>query len=385
MKRIRDVDRDESENRFLSGFKTNVQSRKKKKINAVCKITQTQLLQEFKIYNLYETFEIVEKINEGAYGKVYKAINKLDNNIYALKYNKNPERIKELIMREVKFLQKLDHKNIVKLYGIAYEGELDSNFYMIFEYMDYDLRTFAFKYEKSLTLSHIKNILKQILCGLDHLHRQKILHLDIKPANILINKKGEVKLADFGMSNLCMGGKYPKNSITQNYRPPELFLTPNESIEYKYEVDIWSYGCVALELLLLKDRDRHANQMMFYGSNDLDILNCIFSVCGSPVKDKVWDDAFSINRNYVLKYENIPKKSQIDHILGLFYKDCTKVTSFVQDLLKIDPKQRKSANVMLYHEFFQADPDMSTTDDIRNIILDVDLSESKELISYDDI
>jgi serine/threonine protein kinase len=93
--------------------------------------------------------------------------------------------------------------------------------------------------------------MKQILLGLDYLHENNIIHRDIKGANILLNNRGEVKLADFGLARLHNPDNriikmYTNRVVTLWYRSPELLLGEHN---YGTSIDMWSVGCVFAELL----------------------------------------------------------------------------------------------------------------------------------------
>lgn len=136
--------------------------------------------------------------------------------------------------------------------------------YMVFEYMEHDLCTIIcnnIKYE----LSHIKYIFHELIEGLECLHKSNVIHRDIKPVNILLNNKGEVKTGDFGLSRFYINNKninnkkYTNHVVTVNYRAPELALGTNQ---YTANVDISSMGCVLLEIL--------AGEMTFYLDKGMD-------------------------------------------------------------------------------------------------------------------
>lgn len=96
--------------------------------------------------------------------------------------------------------------------------------------------------------AQVKSYIKQILLGIEHLHKNLILHRDIKSANILINNKGYLKLADFGLARPFNfnGGKYTNMVVTRWFRPPELLMG---ATEYDGAVDMWGVGCVFGEIL----------------------------------------------------------------------------------------------------------------------------------------
>ena len=119
----------------------------------------------------------------------------------------------------------------------------------------------------------------QILSGVKYIHDNYILHRDIKPANILIKNKGEVKLADFGLSRFFEKRKnqwraYTNSVVTLWYRAPELLLS---ECYYKTSIDMWSVGCVMAELF--------TKQPLFKEQNALKQISAIFSLIGRPKEE----------------------------------------------------------------------------------------------------
>ena len=108
-----------------------------------------------------------------------------------------------MIVSEITLLKQIDHPNIIKLKEIIVSRPNKRNLYrgstfLVFEYMDHDFAG-LFKMKSKFSLPEIKCIIRQLLEGVCYLHRNKILHRDIKSANILLNDEGDVKLADFGL------------------------------------------------------------------------------------------------------------------------------------------------------------------------------------------
>jgi CTD kinase subunit alpha len=115
---------------------------------------------------------------------------------------------------------------------------------MVFEYMDHDLTGVLSQTQFSFTPAHRKSLCRQMLAGLAYLHHKGVIHRDIKGSNILINNRGELKLADFGLARFYQKRRrsdYTNRVITLWYRPPELLLG---TTVYGPEVDMWSAGSV---------------------------------------------------------------------------------------------------------------------------------------------
>jgi len=147
--------------------------------------------------------------------------------------------------------------------------------YMVFEYMDHDLAGLLTHPNFTFLASHVKDLLRQMLEGLNYLHHRGIVHRDIKGSNILINASGQLKLADFGLARHYHKRRdnldYTNRVITLWYRPPELLLG---ATAYGPAVDIWSIGCIMCEMVTKK--------ALFPGSDEIDQIARIWNIMGSP-------------------------------------------------------------------------------------------------------
>jgi serine/threonine-protein kinase len=145
-------------------------------------------------------FQVLEKLGEGAMGAVYRAEQKSFDRIVALKIlfahiAKLPHLV-ERLYREGRVLGHLDHPNILQAYGI---GEIGNSHYVAMEFVDGDnLQRWLRRLEK-LTVADALYVTLTVARALEYAHAQGIVHRDLKPENILITRKGEVKIADFGM------------------------------------------------------------------------------------------------------------------------------------------------------------------------------------------
>jgi cyclin-dependent kinase 12/13 len=145
--------------------------------------------------------------------------------------------------------------------------------YLVFPFMDHDLSALLSNTEVKLAPGQIKYYFKSLLEALRFLHSRNILHRDIKASNILLDNRGSVVLADFGLARFrnVDPNLYTNRMITLWYRPPELLYGVDS---YGPEVDVWSAGCVLAEMLLKKS--------LFPGKNELDQIEKIFVICGTP-------------------------------------------------------------------------------------------------------
>ncbi|XP_043089100.1 cyclin-dependent kinase 16-like, partial [Puntigrus tetrazona] len=128
----------------------------------------------------------------------------------------------------------------------------------------------------------------QLLRGLAYCHRQKVLHRDLKPQNLLINDRGELKLADFGLARAksVPTKTFSNEVVTLWYRPPDVLLG---STEYSTSIDIWGVGCIFYEMI--------TGRPLFPGSTVEDELHLIFRILGTPT-EKSWP-GINTNDNFL--------------------------------------------------------------------------------------
>ena len=150
--------------------------------------------------NNVERYQRIEKIGEGTYGVVYKARDKLTQDIIALKkirLEQEDEGVPSTAIREISLLKEIQHPNVVKLLNVV---SADQILYLIFEYLDQDLKKYMDIAGAPLASVLVKSNLYQLINGLACCHDHRIIHRDLKPQNLLIDKSGTLKLADFGLA-----------------------------------------------------------------------------------------------------------------------------------------------------------------------------------------
>ncbi|GLC35643.1 hypothetical protein PLESTM_000349900 [Pleodorina starrii] len=197
-----------------------------------------------------EEYEYLATLGEGAYGFVWKCVERATGRLVAIKGLKQahvePE-IMRMAVREVRVLQSLKHPAIISLIE-AFKSK-SGRVYMVFPYVGHSAFQELDEHSDGLPGPRLKLLVWQLLQALVYLHKRKVVHRDIKPANILLSQDGEVKLCDFGFARATHCG--PRDAeqlssyvVTRWYRAPEVLVGD----PYGPSSDIWSLGCTLAEL-----------------------------------------------------------------------------------------------------------------------------------------
>ncbi|XP_026681890.1 cyclin-dependent kinase 2-like [Diaphorina citri] len=244
------------------------------------------------------------------------------------------EGVPSTALREISVLKELKHPNVIRLHDVI---PVDFKLFLVFEFLRQDLKDFLQTTPVPVPPALAKSYLYQLLEALRYCHSRRIIHRDLKPQNILINKSGALKLADFGLSRAFTipMNRYTHEVVTLWYRPPEILLGAKV---YSTTVDIWSAGCIFSEMITKKT--------LFAGDSEIDQLFRIFRTLGTPHED-VWPGVSKLPIYKTDFPEWRPKK--FSEILNL--PDPLAVDVFSK-IMALDPKQRVSAKTILQHEYF---------------------------------
>ncbi|KAG7218488.1 hypothetical protein INR49_009365 [Caranx melampygus] len=224
-------------------------------------------------------YEPVAEIGGGAYGTVYKARDTESGQFVALKsvrVQTDQNGLPISTVREVALLRRLeqfDHPNVVRLMDVCatQRSDQETKVTLVFEHVDQDLKTYLERAPApGLSPDRIKDLMRQLLCGLAFLHSNRVMHRDLKPENILVTSQGQV--------------------VTLWYRPPEVLLQSS----YATPVDIWSTGCIFAEMFRRKP--------LFCGESEVDQLGKIFELIGLPPEDEWPTDVTLSRKNFPLSH-----------------------------------------------------------------------------------
>lgn len=193
-------------------------------------------------------YEISRTLGEGSFGKVKLAIHKGTKQKVALKIISR-KRLASTDMagrveREIEYLQLLRHPHIIKLYTVI---KTDNEIIMVLEYAGGELFDHIVQHGR-LSEDEARRFFQQMLCAVEYCHRHKIVHRDLKPENLLLDEHLNVKIADFGLSNIMTDGNFLKTSCgSPNYAAPEVI---SGKLYAGSEVDVWSCGVILYVLLV---------------------------------------------------------------------------------------------------------------------------------------
>lgn len=199
-------------------------------------------------------------LGHGTGGTVYKVLHKKTSSIYALKvlrFNQNTVSICRQAAREAEILKRVDSQYIIRCHAVFDNGFIDTDngggdLCFVMEYMEGGSLHDVLRARQRLPEQVISGVAKRVLEGLHYLHSMQIVHRDIKPSNLLVNDKGEVKIADFGVSHVVAGTReacHDSNMGTCAYMSPERFDPERWGGDNAngFAGDVWSLGVVVLE------------------------------------------------------------------------------------------------------------------------------------------
>ncbi|KAK7020583.1 serine/threonine protein kinase, CMGC, CDC2/CDK subfamily [Paramarasmius palmivorus] len=314
-----------------------------------------------------DDYEATTKLGEGTFGEVHKALQKTTGRAVALKrilmHNEN-EGMPVTALREIKILKAMKHPCVIEILDMFIVRSKDNqpmSVYMVFPYMDHDLAGLLENERVKLQPSHIKLYMKQLLEGTAYMHRNHILHRDMKAANLLISNTGSLRIADFGLARTYEYGrpldtqsrdwvgrrleekerKYTNCVVTRWYRPPELLMGARN---YGDEVDIWGIGCILGEMF--------NRRPILPGTSDLDQLERIWQLCGTP-NQHTWPNFDNLPGCEGITRWNTTHPRRVRQAYEVVGKE---TCDLLDKLLICNPQERITAEDALNHEYFWTDP-----------------------------
>ncbi|ESO09076.1 hypothetical protein HELRODRAFT_169015 [Helobdella robusta] len=277
-------------------------------------------------------FKFISDTSCGLHGSVYMVKYKEDDKLAAIKEICQDHKVLSISdINEATMLKKLTpHQNIMSLLDVVNNN---GKFYLVFEYLEFDLRSLLDSRLISLMDHQVASLSKQLFQGLYHCHQNNILHMDLKPSNILISQKFQVKLTGFDFSRLISANdSLPDVSKGEslNYRAPEVL---QDSEDYRMVADVWSCGCIIGGTFNGTD--------VFISENKLEQLNDIYELCGPP------PSRHSSNANSPSQPDQKQAIVCQRHVRKLFRSVPAAALDLLDSILVVDPLIRISAEEAL--------------------------------------
>jgi len=300
--------------------------------------------------HILRKYEICQKLGKGAYGVVWKAIDKRNRQVVALKKCFDAFRNStdaQRTFREIMYLQEMSgHENIVRLLSVI-KAENDKDVYLTFDYMETDLH--AVIRANILVDIHKQYVTYQLLKCLKFMHSADLLHRDIKPSNVLVNSDCHAKICDFGLCRSVAedGGPNPVLTdyvATRWYRAPEILLG---STRYTKAVDVWALGCIIGEMI--------SGRPIFPGTSTMNQLDKIIEITGRPSAE----DIVAIKSPFAATMlESLPP-SRPKTLTELFPNGSAEALDLIRTMLQFNPEKRCSVDEALRHPYLAQfhDPD----------------------------
>eukprot|EP01100_Stratorugosa_tubuloviscum_P000629 TRINITY_DN1135_c5_g1_i1.p1 TRINITY_DN1135_c5_g1~~TRINITY_DN1135_c5_g1_i1.p1 ORF type:complete len:747 (+),score=340.02 TRINITY_DN1135_c5_g1_i1:43-2283(+) len=283
----------------------------------------TQIKSVLSTQDPQEVFDLLEKLGKGAHGIVYKATNRLTGEIVAIKQlSIAPANLSELVA-EITTLKELGNSP----YCISYYGSFykDNRLWIAMEFFDAGSIGDLLNEKKNLTEPQIGAILCQVLPAIDFLHRAKKIHRDVKAGNLLLNKKGQVKLADFGITTTIDENQAKRQTQVGSpyWMAPEII----DSSGYDQKVDIWALGIAVLEMAEYENP--------FFEANPMTAMFQI--VTGDPPKlqQSTWSPELISFIETCLNKDPQARPTSVDLLEHVFVKKYSDINKNIEELAKL--------------------------------------------------
>lgn len=298
--------------------------------------------------HVVKRYEIRRRIGKGAYGIVWKSVDRRNGEIVALKkifdaFSNATDA--QRTYREVMFLQAFSsHENVIQLLNVV-RATNNIDLYLVFEFMDTDLH--AVIKNGLLSSVHHQYIMYQLLKVMKYIHSGHCIHRDMKPSNILINTQCHIKLADFGLAR-SLSLPPPSSTInpseslpamtdyvaTRWYRSPEILLGGQV---YTTGVDMWSVGCILAEMI--------AGRPLFPGTSTMNQIERIMTLLPQPSKQEIE----AVGAQYAMAILTQIPRRRVKRLENLLPAASEEALDLLTKLLRFSTERRLTAHSALHH------------------------------------
>lgn len=345
-----------------------------------------------------DDYQEISKLGEGTFGSVMKCYMKISSiasiasvgntatnssisngkKLVALKkiiIRENKEGFPITAFREVTILKQLHHVNILPLLDVVFEkdtrhsckfgskSEHYFDFFLVSPFMKSDLSGLLHNPHVEFTEAMIKCFMKQLLEGINYLHNMKYYHRDIKTANLLVDHRNVLKIADFGLARKYYGhapkasggpsevrARYTGLVVTRWYRAPELLLSDSR---YTTSVDMWGVGCIFAEFF--------EKEPILKGKTDINQVELIFELLGNPTNKTYpgYDKLPNLMKVDLTRHYEPNLKRRFEKYFDKYFNSFQGYDEFIDllsKLLHLDPNTRFSAQQCLNHKYFRINP-----------------------------